>query len=86
MEGNDVDDHPTPIIKCPITINFCSGVCLEFSIVDVMNMQSFIIKSNKMSISNINKHYQKTINSYFRIVWYNEDIMMGLFPFKLHIM
>jgi len=65
---------------CPTTMKICSvasslGVfscrCDEHAI--------FYDKLNKMSISNINKHHQKTINSYFRSVWYNEDIIMGLY-------
>ena len=35
-------------------------------------------KLNKMSISNIDKHHQKTIEFYFRNVWYDEDIIKGL--------
>ena len=75
MEGNDVDDQPTPIVKLPqareyaqLLSNFAMEHPSEFSVVDVMNMQSFMDKLNKMSISNINKHHQKTIDSYFRSV------------------
>ena len=53
---------------------------LEFSVVDVVNMQYFMNKLNNMSYSNmINKHHRKTIGSYFRSVWYDEDIIMGTF-------
>ena len=67
-EKNDVDDHPTPIGMLPqareyaqLLSNFAMEHPLEFSILDVTNMQSFMDKLNKMSISNINKHHQKTI-------------------------
>ena len=50
---------------------------LEFLVVNVNNMQSFMNKLNKMPISNINKHHQKTIDSYFRSVLYGEDIIIG---------
>ena len=53
---------------CPITIKFCSEASLEFLIVDAMHMNYYMIKLNKMSITNINKHHWKTTNSYFRSV------------------
>jgi hypothetical protein len=69
---NDGDDLPTPIVKFPqprgyaqLLSNFAVEHPLEFSLVDVMNMRSFIPKLNKLLISNINKHHQKTIYSYF---------------------
>ena len=34
----------------------------EFLVVDVMTMHAFMNELNKMSISNLNKHHQKTIN------------------------
>ena len=68
IEGNDVDDQPTPIIKLPqaheyvqLLSNLALGHPLEFSVVDVMNMQSLMDKFNKMLISNINKHHHKTL-------------------------
>ena len=33
-------------------------------------------------MSNINKHHQKTIDSYFHHVIYDEDIIMGLYVYK----
>ena len=52
-------------------------------------MQSSMKKLNKTSISNINKHHQKTIDSYFCSVWYGEDIMIRLYLYiyiYLHIL
>ena len=77
MEGNDVDDRPTLIVKLPQTreyaqllSNFVVEHALEFSVVDVMNMQFLMNKLNKMPISNINKHHQRTIISYFHsVIW-----------------
>jgi hypothetical protein len=69
MQGNDVDAQLTSIIKLPqayeyvqLLSNFIMEHPSEFSIVDLMNMDSFMDKLNKMSISNINKHHQKTID------------------------
>ncbi len=66
MQRNDVDDQPTPIVKLPQAHEYAQLLSiflvqrpLEFSVVDVMNMQSFMDKFNKMLISNINKHHQK---------------------------
>ena len=65
---------------CPIIIKFYSVAILGILVIDVMNMQSFFNKLNKMSISNINKYLQMTIGevSYFRSVLYGEDIIMEL--------
>ena len=70
MEGNDVDDQPSPIVKLPqacvyaqILTNFAIKHPSKFSVFDVMNMQSFMDKSRKMFISNTNKHHHKSINS-----------------------
>ena len=48
MKGNDVDDHPTPIVKLPqarayaqLLSNFAMKHPLELLVVNVMNMQSF---------------------------------------------
>ena len=73
---NDVDDHPTPIVELveareyALSLsNFGVEHSLKFStILDVMNMQFFRNILNKISISNINKHHQKTILSYFHSV------------------
>ena len=54
---------------CPITINFAVELSSEFSLVDVLNMKSFMDKLNKILISNVNKHHQWTLYSYFRSVW-----------------
>ena len=63
-----MDDQSTPEVKLPqaheyaqLLSNFEVEYPLEFSIIDVMNMQSFINKLNKVSIPNINQHHQKTI-------------------------
>ena len=57
-----MDDLPTPIGKFPqardyaqFLSNFAVKHPLEFSVVDVMNMRSFIPKLNKLLISNIIK-------------------------------
>jgi len=75
MKGNDVDDQPTPQVKLPqaheyarLLSHFEVEYPLEFSIVDVMNIQSFMNEFNKVSISNINQHHQKTADPYFRFV------------------
>ena len=46
-----------------------------------MNMQSFMDKLDKMLISNINKHDEKAMHSYFHSVLCGEDIIMGLCSF-----
>jgi hypothetical protein len=53
-EKNDVDDQPTPITELPqaceyaqLLSNFVVEYSLEFSIVNVMNMQLFMDKLNK---------------------------------------
>jgi hypothetical protein len=72
--GDYVNDQPTPIVKLPQACeyaqlsNFAVDCPLEFSIVDVINMQYFMDKLNKKSIFNINKHHRKTIGSYFHSV------------------
>lgn len=58
--------------------NLAMEQSLKFLVVDVTNIQSFMNKLNKISISKINKHHQTTINSHSRNVWYDEDIAMGL--------
>ena len=72
MKGNDVDDQPTPLVKLPQAHEYAKLLSifplehpLEFLIIGVMTMQSFMNKLNKTSISNISKHHQKTIDSYF---------------------
>ena len=64
MEGYDVDDQKTPIVKFPqpceyaqLLSNFVVEHSLEISIVNVMNMQFILDNLNKMSISNINNIY-----------------------------
>ena len=49
MEGNDVDDQPTPTMKIPqaheyaqLLSNFAVEQPSKFSVVDVTNMQSFM--------------------------------------------
>jgi hypothetical protein len=78
IEGNDVDDQHISIVKPPqareyaqLLSNFEVEHPLENLVVSVMNMQSLMNKLNKMSISNINKHHRKTINSYFcqHMIW-----------------
>ena len=87
MVGSCVDDRLTPIVKLPqahkyaqLLWNFAVEHPLEFSVIDVMNMQSSTGKLSKMSIFNINKHHQKTIDFYFCSGWYSEDII-GLYFF-----
>jgi hypothetical protein len=63
MDGNDVDDQQTPIIKLPqacehitrLLSNFAVEHPSEFSVTEAMNMQSLMDKLSKMSISNTNK-------------------------------
>ena len=69
---DDIDDEPTPIDKLPqareyaqLIPNFVVEHSLEFLVVDMMKMHSFMGKLNKMLISIINKHHQKTLDSYF---------------------
>ena len=45
MDGNDVHDHPTPIVNitqpheyAQFLLSFAMGLSLEITIVDVMNM------------------------------------------------
>jgi len=64
-----------------MTIKFFSEASFRVSVVDVTNMQSFMDKLNKMSISNINKHQHNSIDSFFRSVICGEDIFMGLYIF-----
>ena len=71
MERNDVDDQPTPIVKLSQAYEHAQLLPIivvehpsEFLVIDMMNMQSFINKLNKLPIFKINKHHQKTINSY----------------------
>ena len=66
-----MDDQPTPIIMLPraheyaqLLSNFAMDQSLEFLVVDVMNIQYFMNTLNKISISNINKHRRKTIDSH----------------------
>jgi hypothetical protein len=54
---------------------------LEFSVANVMNMQSFLEKLNKMLVANLNIHSQKIIDSYFHSVLYGEDIIKELYVF-----
>jgi hypothetical protein len=61
MEGNDVDDQPTSIIKLPQACEYAQFLSRfavehpsEFPFIDVMNMQYFMGKLNKISIFNIN--------------------------------
>ena len=88
--SNDVDDKPTPTITFPqaheyaqLLSNFAMEHLSRFSVIDVKNMQSVVNKLSKMSISNINKHHYKTINSYFCSVWYGEDIITRLYMFLM---
>jgi hypothetical protein len=46
-----------------LLLNFVVENSLEFLVADVMKMQSFIEKLNKMSLANLNRHRQKTIDS-----------------------
>ena len=61
MEENDVDDQPTPMVKLPqaceyaqLLTNFVVQHPSEFSVINVMNMQSFMNGLSKMFISHIN--------------------------------
>ena len=83
VEGNDVNDQPKPIVKFPqaceyahLLSNFVVEHPSEFSIIDLMNKKPFMGKLSKMSISSINKHHQKTKNSYFHTLWYGEDVII----------
>ena len=79
MERSDVDDQPTPIVKLPqaceyaqLLSNFVVEHPLDFkSVLDMTNMQSFMNKLNKMSISNTNKHHHNTRD--FTYVIYGEE-------------
>lgn len=44
----------------------------NFPIINVINIQSFMNTMNKILVSNINKHHNKTINSYIRsvLIWW----------------
>jgi hypothetical protein len=71
-EGNDGDDQPTPISELPqaheyaqLLSNFVMEHPSEISVVDATNIQSFMNKLKKMSISDINKHHPETLNSCF---------------------
>jgi hypothetical protein len=71
-QGNDVNDQPTSIVKllhareyAQLLLNFVVKHTSDFSIIDVMNMQSFMDKLNKKSNSNINKHHQKAVDTSF---------------------
>lgn len=70
---------------CPIALEFCSRenfgdfICryvahvnlfFSFSLMDTTRWQF--------------QHQPKTIGSYFCNVWYNEDIIMGLYIYNLH--
>lgn len=59
--------------KCVISkrdnnIKFAVEHSLEFILTNVMNMQPFEAKLNKMLIFNNNKHHPKTIDSCFHCV------------------
>lgn len=75
LEQNDVDDHPTSKVNLPqsheyaqLLSNFAMEHSSKFLVVDVMSNQSFMNTMNKISISNMNKHQQKTLDPYFRSV------------------
>ena len=58
-----MDDMPIPIVKCPqaheyaqLLSNFEVEHPMEFAVVDVRNIQSFLDKLNNLLIFNINKH------------------------------
>ena len=85
VEGDNVDVQPTPIVKlsqvreyAQLLSNFVVEHLLEFLVTNVMNTQSFMDKLSKMSISNINKHHQKAIDSYFRSVWHHHGTIFFL--------
>ena len=91
MKGIDAHDQPTPIVKLSqareytqLLSNFVVEHPSEILVMVVTNMKSFMNKLNMMSMSNIKKTPSKTIDSYFRSVIYGEDIIMGLYFFKLH--
>jgi hypothetical protein len=55
MLGNDMDDQPRPIVKYyeareykNLSSNFAMENSSKFSVVDIMNMQSFMNKLNNM--------------------------------------
>jgi hypothetical protein len=65
--GNDVDDHPTPIVEHPqaheyaqLLSNCVVGHPLELSNVNVMNMQSFVNKLNIQCVMIFNVKYEHT--------------------------
>ena len=71
MKRNDADDQPTPIVKLPqahkyaqLLSDYVVEHSSQYSTVIVMNLQSFMNLLNKMSISNISKHYEMPIDSY----------------------
>jgi len=74
MKENDVEDHPTLIIKLPQAreyaqslSNFAVEHSLWFSITSVTTCNLlWINKLNKMSIANINKHHH--INNIFTLL------------------
>ena len=64
VKGNELNDQPSPMVKLPqayeyaqLLSNFAVEHPLEFSVTDVMNMQSFMKELNKAQISHINKHH-----------------------------
>jgi len=57
----------------------------EFSVVGVMNMQSFMKEFNKMLISHIDKHHHKTIVSYLIVCDMVKTSSWESIIFKLHI-
>ena len=64
-------NQPTPIVKPPQTPLICPTAIKckhhsKYPAVNVMNMQSFMNKCNKIQIFDIKNHQQKTINSYGR--------------------
>jgi hypothetical protein len=59
---------------------------LEFSVPNVMKMQYFMQKMNKMLVANLNRHSQKIIDSYFQSVIYGEDIIKGLYVIFISIL
>ena len=92
MEQNGVDDGLKPIVKLPQACEYAqllSNIVVkhpcEFLVINVTNMQSLMDKLNKASISNINKHHQNIIDSYFYNVWYDEEIIMGINFIKVYI-
>ena len=75
---------------CPITIKACNGASFwNFQLYKWETCNLLWINWTRCHFSNINKHHQKTMNSYFRKAWYDEDIVMGLyinvFKFKLDV-